>query len=71
MLNDKLYNVLKWVAIIVMPALATLVSVIFNVWGLPYGEAIATTVTAVGTFLGAILVVSNAKYNNSKDSDNV
>ena len=71
MLNNKVYNVLKWVAIIVMPALATLVSVIFNAWGLPYAEPITTTITAIGTFIGAILVVSNAKYNNSKEDENV
>lgn len=71
MLNNKVYNVLKWVAIIVMPALATLVSVILNAWGLPYAEPITTTITAIGTFIGAILVVSNAKYNNSKEDNNV
>jgi len=73
MLNSKVYDVLKWVAIIVLPALATLVTVVFRVWNIPYGAEIAQTVTAIATFLGAILCISNATYNKTKteeDSEN-
>lgn len=61
-LNDKLYDILKWVAIIVLPALATLITVVFKVWNIPYGDEIAQTITAVATFLGAVLMVSTAQY---------
>jgi hypothetical protein len=60
--NDKLYDILKWVAIIVLPALATLITVVFKVWNIPYGDEIAQTITAVATFLGAVLMVSTAQY---------
>jgi len=65
-LKDSTYNVLKWVAIIVMPALATLITVVFKVWNIPFGDEIAQTVTAIATFLGAILMVSNAQYHNAQ-----
>jgi hypothetical protein len=62
MLNNKVYDILKWIAIIVLPALATLIKVVFAAWNLPYADPIATTVTAVATFLGAILMVSSVQY---------
>ena len=65
--SDKVYDILKWVAIIVLPALATLVKVVFTIWQLPYGTEIATTITAVATFLGALLMVSNANYQKTLD----
>lgn len=61
-MNDKVYDILKWVAIIVLPALSTLVAGVFPIWGLPYGQEIAQTITAIATFLGAVLMISNAKY---------
>lgn len=66
-MNNKIYDILKWVAIIVFPAAATFVASIFPLWNLPYADAIAQTITAVGTFLGAVLMVSNFKY---KSGDN-
>lgn len=68
-MNNKVYDILKWIAIIVMPASSTLISVIFKIWSLPYGSEIAQTITAVATFLGAVLMVSNANYNRIKDTD--
>jgi hypothetical protein len=63
MIPDKIYNVLKWIAIVALPALATLVKVVCAIWKLPYGDQIATTITAVATFLGALLAVSTGIYN--------
>lgn len=65
MLNDKVYNILKWVALVVLPGLGTLYFALAGIWGLPYGEEIVGTITAVDTFLGALLGVSTAKYNKS------
>lgn len=64
-IKDSVYDCLKWVSIICLPALATLVTVVFKVWGIPYGDEIAQTITAVATFLGAVLMVSNATYRKT------
>lgn len=66
-MTNKVYDIFKWIAIIVMPAAATLVTVVFRVWDLPYGSEIAQTITAVATFLGAALMVSNANYTKNKE----
>lgn len=66
-MNNKIYDILKWVAIIVLPA-ATFVASIFPLWNLPYADAIAQTITAVGTFLGAVLMVSNYRYKNGDNA---
>ena len=60
---DKLYDILKWVVIIVLPAIATLYAGLSAVWAWPYSEEIVTTITAVDTFLGAVLCISTATYN--------
>ena len=67
-LSNKVYDILKWVAIIVMPALATLVKVVFTIWNLPFGTEIATTITAIATFIGALLMISNANYQKELDT---
>lgn len=61
-LNDSTYNILKWVAQIVLPALGTLYFALSSIWGLPYGEQVVGTITAIDAFLGALLGVSTAKY---------
>lgn len=62
-LSNKAYDVLKWIAQIVLPALATLYFAISSIWGLPYGEQVVGTITAIDTFLGAILGLSAMNYN--------
>lgn len=64
MLPDKLYDVLKYVAIIALPAIAVCVKTIFPVWNLPLSEEISTTIMAVDTLLGALLCISTAQYNS-------
>ena len=61
-MNDKTYDILKRVALIVIPALATFVNGIGIVWGLPYTNEITATITAFGVFLGAALGVSSKNY---------
>ena len=60
---DKLYDILKWVVIIVLPAIATLYAALSAVWAWPYSQEIVTTITAVDTFFGAVLCISTATYN--------
>lgn len=60
--SNKVYDILKWVALVVFPAIATLISAISMIWGIPYGEQITSTIIAIDTALGAILGVSSIKY---------
>ena len=62
-LNDKVYDILKWLVIIVMPACATLYAALSSVWGWPFAEQVTTTITAVDTFLGAVLCISTVNYH--------
>ena len=66
-LPDKLYDVLKWITIILLPALATLYFALSGIWGFPYAEQIIGTISAVETFLGAILGISTISYNKNKE----
>ncbi len=63
---DNVYDILKWIAQIVLPALGTLYFALSSIWGLPYGEQVVGTITAIDAFLGAILHVSTAKYNRGE-----
>lgn len=65
-ISSALYDVLKWIAMFFLPALALLVQTVFPIWGIPYGEQIAQTIVAVNAFLGAIIGISNIGYNKSK-----
>jgi len=62
-LSNKAYDVLKWVAMYLLPALGTLYFALASIWGLPYGEQIVGTITAIDAFLGAILGISTHNYN--------
>ena len=69
-LNDKLYDVLKWVAIVCLPALSTFIVVIGRIWN--WGDLagmIAQTITAVAVLLVALLGISTIQYNKGADSD--
>lgn len=65
-LPDKVYDILKWVCLIVLPACATLYSVMSGIWGFPYGEQIVGTITAVGAFLGTLIGVSAKTISDEK-----
>ena len=64
-MSNKLYDILKWVAMVLLPALGTLYFAVAGIWGLPYGEQIVGTITAVDTCLGVLLGISSAKYKKS------
>lgn len=68
-MSNKIYDILKFIAQIVLPAIGTLYFALASIWGLPYGEEIVGTITAVDAFLGALLGVSTAAYNKRKDND--
>ena len=66
MLSNRVYDVLKFVAQIVLPAVAVLYAALAQIWGFPYAEEIPATLTAVILFLGALLQVSTIVYNSRK-----
>ena len=62
-MSNKCYDVLKYIAMIVLPALGTLYFALAKIWSFPYGAEIVGTITAVDTFLGALLKISTDQYN--------
>lgn len=66
-MSNKVYDVLKWIAMYLLPAFGTLYFALASIWGLPYGEQIVGTITAIDTFLGVILGISTAQYNKRAD----
>lgn len=67
-MEDKTYDILKFIAQIFLPALGTLYFALASIWGLPYGEQIVGTITAIDTFLGAVLKISTNQYNKDNNS---
>lgn len=65
-LSNTIYDLLKYVAQIALPAIATLYFALAQIWGLPYGEQIVGTLTAIDAFLGALLGISTAQYKKGK-----
>lgn len=65
-LSDKAYDILKWVALVLLPALGTLYFGLAGIWGFPYGEQIVGTITVIDTFLGVILGISTVQYNKKE-----
>lgn len=62
-MSNKTYDILKWIAQILLPAIGTLYFALASIWGFPYAEQIVGTITAVDTFLGVILGISTKMYN--------
>lgn len=67
-MSNKTYDALKWIALYLLPALGTLYFALAGIWGLPYGEQIVGTLTALDTFLGVILGISNTQYKKDIES---
>ncbi len=61
-MSNKTYDILKYIAQIVLPALGTLYFALSTIWGLPYGEQVVGTITAIDAFLGALLGISTAQW---------
>lgn len=65
-LSNKAYDILKWVVMIVLPAVGTLYATLSGVWGWPASEQVVTTISALTTFLGVLLGISTVNYNKLK-----
>jgi hypothetical protein len=68
-MTNKIYDVLKYIALIVLPAIGTLYFAVAGIWGLPYGEQVVGTITAIDTCLGALLGLSAYKYNKNESEE--
>lgn len=66
-MSDKTYDLLKWIAIILLPAIGTLYFALAGIWGFPYGEQVVGTITAVDTFLGVCLGISSSQYKKAQE----
>lgn len=66
-LPNEIYDILKWVTMIVIPAMATAYVGLAAVWGWPYADEIAKTAAVICTLLGALLGISTAQYNKSAE----
>jgi hypothetical protein len=64
-MSNKLYDILKFVAQILLPAIGTLYFALARIWNLPYAEQIVGTITAVDAFLGALLGISTMQYKKA------
>ena len=64
---DKIYNVLKWLCLIFAPALITLLTTIFTLYGIPNVEIVTGTIAAIATFVGALIGVSSKAYNKQNE----
>ena len=70
-MSNKVYDVLKYIAQIGLPAVGTLYYALSAIWGLPYGEQIVGTITAVDTFLGTLLMISSSAYRKENDDGDI
>jgi hypothetical protein len=68
-MSNKVYDILKWIAQIVLPAASTLYFTLASIWGFPNAEYVIGSIAAVETFLGIILGVSTAQYNKFNNID--
>ena len=75
LMSDKTYDILKYIAQIVLPAIAALYAALAGIWGFPYGEEIVGTISALDLFMGTLLKISKDKYDKdileSTDGDPV
>ena len=68
-LTNKMYDILKWIAMYLLPAMGTLYFALAGIWNFPYGEEVVGTITAIDTFLGVILGISSSNYSKTKTEE--
>ena len=67
-MSNKTYDILKWIAQILLPALGTFYFALSKIWGFPFATEVVGTIAAVDTFLGAVLGISTANYNKELEN---
>lgn len=65
-MSNQVYDILKFIAQVILPALATLYAALGKIWNWPLVTEVTATICAVDTFLGAILGISSAQYKKAE-----
>lgn len=65
LLSNRAYDILKWLAILALPAIADFIKFLFPTWGIPYGDPIAETIRQVALLIGILIGVSTIQYNKN------
>lgn len=65
-MSNRVYDILKWIAQLLLPSLGTLYFAIADIWDLPYAEQVVGTIIAIDTFLGVVLGISSVQYNKRR-----
>lgn len=68
-MTNRTYDILKYIALIVLPAISALYFGLAQIWGWPYGEEIVGSIAVIDTFLGAILQISKDSYDKTEDTE--
>lgn len=68
-LPDNVYNFLKWLCLLALPALATFYGIVGQTWDIPYTDKICTTITAIATFIGILIGVSHYKIKKEQEDN--
>lgn len=64
-MSNKLYDILKWIALVALDAIGVFYNTLSGIWELPFGDEVLATCAAISLLLGALIGVSSAKYNKS------
>ena len=65
--DSKVYDVLKWIALVALDAVGFAYDALSEVWGLPYGEQVYKTCTILAILIGTLIGVSGIKYQNQQE----
>jgi len=68
-LNNKAYDVLKWIALVALDAIGLLYSTLCGIWGWPFGDEVLATCAAISLFIGALIGVSSVNYSKDKANE--
>lgn len=68
-ISNKLYDVLKWLCLIALPAVGALYFGLSKIWGFPYGVEVVGTLDLVATFIGTLIGISTRTYNKEKQDE--
>lgn len=65
LINDKVYSILKWTIQYFLPSIGTLYFTLTSIWGLPYGQQVLGTISAINIFIGVVVGISSSTYKKS------
>ena len=68
-LDNKVYNILKWICLTVVPALNILIATLCALYGWTWGNIVIGTIDAVAVFVGSIIGIGSYKYQKSLETN--